>query len=234
VADGSAPAQWRRVGGAALAPLRAAIAPGHVFSEQAAGARPLAVCTGLVILTIATALPMTTYLRAAAQIAGLDPRSPLVGRAVLLRLAVVTPGDTVAYLLLVAGLLWTVCALTGRLDVDFRTCAVIVFVAGITQVLRRAFALSVLWVRHAGLAGAPGNYEVWTGLDIPFEVFRSGPPVLVSVARHLGVFEVWFVVLLVIGLVEMTRVRIRSAALTAGVTYGVVLIGLVAIDLLAR
>jgi len=223
-----------RASSAVLAPLRAVFAPGDVFSKQAAGPRPLAICAGLVILTIASALAMTPYLRAAAQMAGLDPLSPLVGRALLLRLAVVTPADTVAYLLLVAGLLWTACALAGRVDVDFRTCASIVFVAGITQVLRRGFALSVLWVRHAGVAGTPGNYEVWTGLDIPFELFRSGPPVLVSVARHLGVFEVWFVVLLAIGLVEMTRVRMRVAALTAGATYGVVLIALVAVDLLTR
>jgi hypothetical protein len=223
-----------RAGSAVLAPLRAVFAPGIVFSEQAAAPRPLAVCAGLVVLTIATALAATPYLRAAAQLAGLDPMSPLVGRALQLRLAVITPGDTVAYLVLVAGVLWTVCALMGQLDVNFRTCAVIVFVAGVTQVLRRTFALAVLWLRHAELAGASGNYEVWTGLDIPFEVFRSGSPVLVSVARHVGLFEVWFVVLLVIGLVEMARVKVRSAALTAAVTYGLVVIGLVTMDLVLR
>jgi cyanate permease len=84
------------------------------------------------------------------------------------------------------------------------------------------------------VAGTPGNYEVWTGLDLPFELFRSGPPLLVSVARHLGIFEVWFVVLLAVGLVEMTRVKVRSAALTAGVTYAMVLIAVVTMDLLVR
>jgi hypothetical protein len=58
--------------------------------------------------------------------------------------------------------------------------------------------------------------------------------VLVSVARHVGLFEVWFVVLLVIGLVEMARVKVRSAALTAAVTYGLVVIGLVTMDLVLR
>ena|SRR2546425_1020566 len=217
----------------ALAPLAAVFAPGAVFRREAVHPRPLASAAGVLGLTIASAWSLAPFVRAAARAAGLNPAAGPVRTAIAIKLGVLTPADTVLFLLLVAGVLWTVSVISGGIDTDFATCLVIASVASVTEALRRGFALLVLWLRASRLGGAQGGYDVSTGLDLFFEPFRSGPPVLVSLSRHLGLFEVWLVILLGIGLVEMRRMPVRLAALTASLAYGLVLLLLVGVDLLA-
>jgi hypothetical protein len=65
-----------------------------------------------------------------------------------------------------------------------------------------------------------------------FEVFRSGPPLLVSLARHLGLFDLWFLALLSLGLVTMEKMKTRGAILSACMAYALILSLLVGVDLL--
>jgi hypothetical protein len=91
---------------------------------------------------------------------------------------------------------------------------VVVFTAGVTQIPHRAFVVVVFALRHA--LGIPtGDFNVPTGLDLLFERFRTGPRILVSLASHLGLFDVWFVVLMAIGLHALVGARARIAAATA-------------------
>src|SRR3989442_1165795 len=217
----------------ALAPLAAVFAPGAVFRREAVRPRPLASAAGVLALTLASAWSLGPFLRDATRAAGLDPAAGLVRTGIAIKLGVLTPADAALFLLVLAGLLWTVSVVSGGIDTDFATCVVIASVASITEVLRRGFALLVLWLRASRMGGAQGSYEVYTGLDLFFEPFRSGPPLLVSLSRHLGLFEVWLVILLGIGLVETRRMSARAAALTASLAYGLVLLLLVGGDLLA-
>ena len=116
---------------------------------------------------------------------------------------------------------WAVSLVAGE-DVTFRQSASIVFMSGIIVVLKRLFAACVLyarlWFRPSTL-----NSEITTGLDgfINPDIANSFP---VSILKEVGLFEIWFLILIAIGLEHSARITRRSAATVTALT-GVVLVG---------
>lgn len=216
-----------------VAPARAIVAPGKVFRSQSERPQPVAVGLGTCVLTALSAWSLAPFVRASAAAMGLDLHDAFLSKVLLIRLLIITPLDTAIYLSVLALLVWTASLVSGSYDTKLKNCLVISFIAGATGVLLKVFALVTLLLRQLAFGGDTGPQHVATGLDLAFELFRTGPPVVVSLARHVGVFQIWFVILVAIGLVTMEKMKTKSAAVAAAAAYLCMVGLLVGVDLLA-
>jgi hypothetical protein len=95
-----------------------------------------------------------------------------------------------------------------------------VFAAGAAGVLKRLFVGCVLYLRW-WLNPSQLGADVTTGLDGLLTPQIVGP--LVSlIVQHAGIFDIWFVILVTLGLQYCASVPRTQALTTAGVTFGVV------------
>ena len=213
------------------APVRTIWSPDAVFQEQSVCAHPTAIGVSVLVLVVMSALLASPVLRAVMEA---DPSAPfdsdLIDRLLWINAVVLTPLGTGVYLLVIAALLWTF-ALLGGYEIRFKHSMVIAYAAGVTLVLERLFIVLVLALHQARGTVDP-NQVVYTGLEFLTSLVNVDAPLLVSVLARTGIFQMWFVVLLVVGLTLMERMRRGPAVMTAMLAYGVPLALGVGFDLL--
>jgi len=218
--------QQRKVSTSLLSALAAGphaiFSPVLAFSTRRDGNRPLLTLVGVVFFT---ALAASASNPVAAHILQTMPdiaaSADFARKFVLIQSALFTPIGTTVFLVAMAATVWAISLVSGA-DVTFRQSASIVFMAGVVVVLKRLFVAVVLytrwWLRPSSL-----HNEITTGLDgfIAPDLAASFP---FSILKEGGLFEIWFLILVAIGLVYDSQLPRRSAAAIALAT-GVVLIG---------
>lgn len=217
---------------AATAVLRVIGAPVRTFQGQAHRPRPVVALLTVVLLAVGTALisaPVIRHLLTEAEALGVSSR--LASRVVTLQALIFTPLGTVAFLGFVAVFLWGVLVLMGH-DVSFKHVAAIGFTAGIAGVMKHAFVAGVLYLRW-WLNPAALSADVTTGLDGFFGPEHIGrlPALLLG---QFGVFDVWFVVLVTVGLRYGAALSLRSAWIPPSMLLGVTAAVKVLLDLVSR
>jgi len=196
-------------------------APVRTFQIEATQPRPVGAFAMVVSLTVATALISAPVVRRLLQEApDLGASADVLSRLVTLQAIVFAPVGTTAFLCFTALFMWCGVLIMGH-DVSLKQVAAIAFTAAMAGVLKRVFVVGVLylrwWLNPAVLAA-----NVTTGLDGFLDPEQIGrvPTLLLA---QLGLFEVWFAVLLTMGLrygtaLSPRRAWIAPAALLAVMT----------------
>ncbi len=200
----------------------AIVSPVLAFSARRNGNRPFVVLLVIVCLTaLAASLSNPVTARILQTTPGIAASASLARTFVLVQSAILTPVGTAVFLVVMATTLWAIALVAGK-DLTFRQSASIVFMAGIVVALKRLFAAGVLYAR---LWFQPSSLtdKITTGLD-GFIDSNNTTSIPISILREGGLFEIWFLILIAIGL-QYTAQLSRRSAVSITLAVGVILIG---------
>jgi len=194
-----------------LASIAGPIRPRAFLAVHEGEGRPWSALAVLLAGTVASAALLVPFMWAtidAAPIPRLDPAA--VTRIIWFTVAAMAPLGALLTMFVLAALIWTVPVFAGY-EIRWRGCVVVATLAAAVDILQRLFVVGVLWLREwTGLTDP--RYDVRTGLD----AFMGHPgPLLDALCRHAGVFQIWVVVMVVIGLTTLERLPRRVAIVTA-------------------
>ena len=198
------------------------VSPVLAFTSQRTGHRPVLTLTGVVLLTTVTAVasnPVSIHiLRTTPEIAASASVATIF---VLIQSVVLTPVGTTAFLVAMAMTVWAIALVFGA-NLTFRQCAFVVFAAGAVGVLKRLFVAAVLYARWWLQPSNLGS-EITTGLDTFIEPDSAGS-LPTSILGQSGLFEIWFLILVAVGLEYGAQIR-RPTALAIAGCAGIAFIG---------
>ena len=220
---------------AVLAPILALARPRHVFKVQGTGRGIGPLLVGVFILTALSNWPLAPYLRHAVGGGAFPgPEAVGLGRAVWLWLFVVTPLNTILYLLLVGGLVWLTMAPQERPEGNaYLPWASIALIASGPLALQRLFVAAILVMR--GWTGVePTSRPVYTGLDAVLAILNTQSKVAEAIAHHVELGDIGLVVLLSIGIATRTGWAKHRAAVRAVAVYTAAALLLVGVEMLLR
>jgi hypothetical protein len=155
-----------------------------------------------------------------------------VARAVVwFQAGVVGPFGAIAFLLATAVVVWVTCGVAGVVS-EFSSAAVVALTSGVTGVLHKVFVSTVLYLR---LIFRPDRLaeDVPSGVAA-FVDLGTAPAWIAVLADHIGVFDVWYAVLLAVGMECCMQLPRRRAWICAGASFALVTLVRIAIDLVVR
>lgn len=200
--------------------LRVVASPVETFRRQAPAPRPMQILLGIVLLTIAVAVVTGPIVHHLLRVTPAIAASQAVAtQFVLIQGLIITPVGTIAFLLLVASILWSSTLMIGQ-DLALKQATTIAFTAGMAGVLKRSFVGIVLYLRWVWNPNQL-DADVSTGADAllspQFNASFTG-----TVVQHIGIFDVWFAALLILGLRFCGGLHPKHAALSGILTAGLI------------
>jgi hypothetical protein len=196
------------------------LGPRRLFRHDVARLSPTLAIAGLALATAASALLLVPFMRAAVNASPLFIEEDMATKAILFHTVVLNPVAACVAALVTAVLLWVFPMAAGH-EPRLGGCVIVAAVMGGVEAARRMFMAGVLWVRE--LAGRPDPaYDVRTGLDALLLAVSDVPQPVMVLAGHVGLFEVWAVVMATIALATAERLPRRVAAWTCVTTFALI------------
>jgi len=211
---------WRRFGFGLWAPWWVVASPSHAFDALRASRPLLGVTIGIAVATAAAGgLSAPVLIDGLRNTPELGASPSLANAVVLIQTGIVGPVGVTVFLLVMGAVIWTICAVAG-FATDFSMAAVVAVVAGVTGVLHKTFVSAVLYLRlmfrpDRVMDDVPSGIGAFLNLD-------SAPGWLAAVVDHLGVFDVWYAILLAMGVEICLRLPRRQAWTCAAVSFALV------------